>query len=472
MKLRDLIGKILLAIVLIPCSRVEAGPSLFGSAHQGNLASPAEKQEKAEELTLLSAVDLALRHNPLIRAAISGRKIADGQLSEARAGRFPLLQFSETFTRSNNPVFVFGSLLEQSRFAPQNFDIGLLNSPEPVNNFRTAITVRLPLFDQLETGTRIDQAIIGQEQADLQKEMIKQQVRLEVLRAYYGILIAQARKEVAEEAVRMAEADVKRIRDLFTTGLVVRADLLAAEVQAAEFRQQRVQAAGEVITALALLDASLGLPAQASTKVSGQLGEKIFDVSEPDELTRLALLHRPDYLRASYTVRSTEKRIRGAWGQYLPKVDLFSTYGASGRDLTSGSADYALGAGLTYNLFDPGRSARLDQARAAHALAGVEQEHLANRIRLEIVQAHQQFVSARERLVLAMQAVGQAQEVLRIVQDRYREGLTIITEVLRAETAFVRSRLNLLAARYDYYIGYALILLASGRLTDVRPFVS
>ena len=134
MKLRDLIGKILLAIVLIPCSRVEAGPSLFGSAHQGNLASPAEKQEKAEELTLLSAVDLALRHNPLIRAAISGRKIADGQLSEARAGRLPLLQFSETFTRSNNPVFVFGSLLEQSRFAPQNFDIGLLNSPEPVNN--------------------------------------------------------------------------------------------------------------------------------------------------------------------------------------------------------------------------------------------------------------------------------------------------------------------------------------------------
>lgn len=471
MNFRDLIGKILLAMILIPCPRAEAGPSLSGSAHQEVFASPAEKQEK-EELTLLSAVDLALRHNPLIRAAISGRKIADGQLGEARAGRFPLLQFSETFTRSNNPVFVFGSLLEQSRFGPQNFDTGSLNSPEPLNNFRTAITVRLPLFDQLETGTRIDQAIIGQKQADLQKEMIEQQVRFEVLRAYYGILIAQARKEVTEEAVHMAEADVRRIRDMFTTGLVVRADLLATEVQAAEFRQQRVQATGEAITALALLDASLGLPGKTSRKVSGRLGEKIFDVSEPDELIRLALLHRPDYLRASYTVRSTEKRIRGARGQYLPKVDLFSTYGASGRDLTSGSADYALGAGLTYNLFDPGRGARIDQARAARALAGVEQEHLANRIRLEIIQAHQQFVTARERLVLAVQTVGQAQEALRIVQDRYREGLTIITELLRAETAFVRSRLNLLAARYDYYIGYALVLLASGRLTDVQPFVS
>jgi len=36
----------------------------------------------------------------------------------------------------------------------------------------------------------------------------------------------------------------------------------------------------------------------------------------------------------------------------------------------------------------------------------------------------------------------------------------------------VRARLSLLAARYDYYISYAQILLASGRLTDVQPFVS
>jgi outer membrane protein TolC len=58
------------------------------------------------------------------------------------------------------------------------------------------------------------------------------------------------------------------------------------------------------------------------------------------------------------------------------------------------------------------------------------------------------------------------------VQDRYHEGLTTITEVLRAETALVRARMNVLAARHDYYIGYANVLLTSGRLTDVQAFVS
>jgi outer membrane protein TolC len=58
------------------------------------------------------------------------------------------------------------------------------------------------------------------------------------------------------------------------------------------------------------------------------------------------------------------------------------------------------------------------------------------------------------------------------VQDRYQAGLTTITEVLRAETTFVRARMSLLAARYDHYIGYANVLLVTGRLTAVDEFVS
>ena len=91
---------------------------------------------------------------------------------------------------------------------------------------------------------------------------------------------------------------------------------------------------------------------------------------------------------------------------------------------------------------------------------------------MEVIQAYQQYVTARERLKVAAQTVAQAEEALRIVQDRYREGLTTITEVLRSETTFVRTRLNLLAAQYDYYVGYARVLAASGGLIDVQPFVS
>jgi outer membrane protein TolC len=247
---------------------------------------------------------------------------------------------------------------------------------------------------------------------------------------------------------------------------------LAAEVQVAEFRQQQAQAEGDLVTANAFLNMVMGLPVQTPQKISGELVDKHFAAPETDELLRLALQNRPDYTRAGSAIRSAEEGVRGARRNYLPRIDVFSAYGISGRDLTSGSSDYSVGAGLVFDLFDYSRSARVDKARAAQSLAAAEQEQLANQIRLEVIQAYQQYVTAGERVRVAARAIGQAEEALRIVQDRYREGLTLITEVLRSETALVRARLNLIAARYDYYVGYARVLMSTGRLTDVQPFDS
>jgi outer membrane protein len=433
---------------------------------------PPSHAGEPETLTLSAACERALKDNPLVRMTLSGRHIADAQLREARAGWFPLLQFGETFTRGNNPVFVFGSLLEQSRFTQANFDLHALNNPEPLSNFRTALILRQTLFDQLQTYTRVTQARLGQRQADLQKAMVEQQIRFEVIRTYYGVLVAHARKGVTEEAVKMAESDMKRIQDRFKSGLVVESDLLAAEVQLAEFRQQQIDSQGDVAIAYAALNTVLGLPVETLQKVSGELEEKRFETVNQEELVRLALLQRPDYLQAGYNVLSNKEGVAGAKKEYLPRLDIFGNYGLSGNDLSSGSTDYTISASLTFNIFDPGRSARIEKAKAAESMATAGQERLANEIRLEVVRAYQQHISARGRLAVAGQVIEQATETHRIVQNRYREGLTTITEVLRSETALLRSRLNLIAARSDHYVSYAHLLLSTGKLTDIQPFVS
>ncbi len=441
--------------------------------HVGEAISlTAHARADGEGLSLSEAVDIALRTNPLLKSAMGGREIADAQLKEAWAGYLPFMQLSETYTRSNNPVFVFGSLLEQARFGPQNFQISSLNNPEPISNFRTAVTLKQPIFNQLQTQTRIAKARIGLKEADLQKESIEQQLRFEVVRAYFGVLVAQAKREVTADAVGLAEAEVKRIQDRFEKGLVVESDLLAAKVQQAEFRQHQIQAAGEVVTACAALNTVLGLAINTPHRITEELVPKRFHVAGQEELIDRALLHRPDYARARFAVQSKKETVRGAKGEFLPRLDLFATYGASGKDLSSGSSDYTVSTTLTFNLFDPGRFARLKQARAAESIAVAEQEHLANQIRLDVVSAYQQYLSARERLDVAAHAIDQAAETLRIVQNRYREGLTTITEVLRAQNAAVRARMSLIAARYEQYVSYAGILLASGELSNVQPFIS
>ncbi|MCI0490501.1 MAG: TolC family protein [Blastocatellia bacterium] len=466
-RMRAHFKKILTLILAAAFSYMQTAPLVFAQSAEHSNSEPVQS-----ELTLPLAVDIALRTNPLVRATASGREMADAQLDEARAGRYPFLQLSETVTRSNNPVFVFGSLLEQGRFGQENFDLSSLNNPSSLNNFRTALTFRIPVFDQRQTRTRINEAELGRRQADAQDELVRQRVRFEVLRAYYGLLVAQAKKGVSDEAVRMAESDVKRIRDMFETGMVVESDLLALEVQLAEFRQQQIQAEGDLITSRAALNTALGIAIDTPQKIAGGLVEKTFDAVSQEELISLALHHRPEFAQARFNLQSAKERVRGARGQFLPRVDVFGGFGISSNGFANGSSDYTVGASVTFNLFDAGRSARLNQARVAEAMVSAEQEDLANRIRMEAVRAYQQYVSARERVALAARVVDQAKEALRIIRDRYQAGLTTITEVLRAETTFVRARTMLLAARHDHYVGYAGVLLASGRLTDVQPFVS
>ncbi len=446
--------------------------ALLGTLSLSESALAQADSTQTVALTLSRAVEIALQTNPLTRVTAAGRQMADAQAREARAGRWPLLQATETFTRSNNPVFVFGSLLEQGQFGQKNFDIDFLNHPDSLSNFRSAVTLRVPVFDQRQTDIRIAKARIGQQQADQQTDLVGQQIRFEVIRSYYGLLLAQARLEVAEEAVKTGDADVKRARDMFESGLVVQSDLLAAEVQLSEFRQQKIQANGELATAMAALNTALGLPVETPQQLSSHLMDRSFTIESINALSSQALQNRPDYQRAILSTRASSVQLRSARGEWLPRVDAFVTAGASSRYLAGGSGDYAAGASVTFNVFDAGRKARIDEARAAELMANAETEQLANQIRFEVVRAYQQYVSARERLAVVAQVSAQAAETLRIVQDRYHAGLTTITEVLRAESALVRARSGVLAARYDQYVGYANVLLAVGKLKDVGPFGS
>ncbi|MEY4168051.1 MAG: hypothetical protein RIR52_1875 [Acidobacteriota bacterium] len=423
-------------------------------------------------LTLPLAVEVALRSHPLVRVAGAGREMARGEVAEARGRRWPTVQLSETVVNGNNPVFAFGSLLEQARFREGDLFLPRLNNPDGLTNFRFGVTVRAPLFDQFQSRTRVQQAGLRSGQADQRAEQIEQQIRFEVVRGYYGLILAQVRQQVAGETVRLAEADVRVSRDRVEAGTAVVSDQLAAEVQLAEMKQQLVEADGELVTARAALNTALGIAIETPQQVTGQLEARRFEVGAAVELIGEALRNRPDLRLAGLAVDAGEAGVKGARGEYLPRVDLFASFGASRHQWLSGSGDYTVGASVTFNLLDAGREGRLIQAQAVRGMAAAEREQLLNQVRFEVVRARQQLLVARERIEVAERMVVQATEAVRIVQDRYREGLTTMTEVLRAQSVLARARMMVLAGRYEHYIGYAQVLLVTGRLTDLRPFVS
>src|SRR6185503_13026177 len=80
-------------ILFLACTSLAPVPSVGRT--QTTERQPATHAVPTDALTLPEAVDIALRTNPMIRATMSGQELARAQIGEARAGRYPIVQFGE-----------------------------------------------------------------------------------------------------------------------------------------------------------------------------------------------------------------------------------------------------------------------------------------------------------------------------------------------------------------------------------------
>ncbi|HEX7420669.1 MAG TPA: TolC family protein [Thermoanaerobaculia bacterium] len=425
----------------------------------------------AATLTLRDAAAEALSRNPQVTAAKSEADAAYARLNEARAAWLPVVDATANSTRSNNPVFVFGSLLEQGRFGPQNFDTNFLNNPPVVRNDRLAINVRYAFFDQMRRFDRTAQAKHGVIRANSAAEETRQRILSDVIARYYGLTLARQRRIVASQAVRAAEAAAKVSRDKAAQGLTVDSDRLAAEVHLAQFRQQEIEAAGDAEIARAALAMTLERPLAEPIDIDPALPERTFPQIDLAAATQNALQTRGELASAHAARAAAELQLRSARATLLPRLDGFASWGASGSTFSNRNSDHTMGLIASIDVFDGGKFARIAEARAGADGSKAMEAITRDRIEMETVSAWYRVNAARQQLEVASSAAEQAAAAARIVEDRYENGLTTITEELRSQTALVGARLALLAARHQYITGYAELLRSTGGLHDIDPFL-
>ena len=138
-----------LVIPLVILGMLPFWSSVSASSQQATEPSP---------LTLQQAIHVALEKNPLRKAALADTRVASADIREARSVLMPRLTFSETATRGNDPIYVFGSKLRQQRFATSDFALNQLNTPLPFGNFSTRFAGSWNLFDSFASWHGVNRA--------------------------------------------------------------------------------------------------------------------------------------------------------------------------------------------------------------------------------------------------------------------------------------------------------------------------
>lgn len=420
-----------------------------------------------ESLTLGEAVHLALRQNPAFQTSEDEADAARARVGEARAAWFPRIDFSQGFTRGDNPIYVFGTLLTQRRFTAADFGLSKLNTPLPLDNFQTRFDGQMSLFDSGQTWFQVQGAKRLRTAAEFQTEQARQDLILDVVRAYYGILVSREDAAAASEALRVAESNEKRIEDMRTSGLVVDSDLLSATVFVAQMKDREIRAENSVEVARMVLARELGLAPEARLEPSENLAEPAELTKTPQEWEQFAMDHRPALRAAELQQDAATSDKKAARAEFGPKVGLYADFERDALTLGGPSGtNWTAGARLDFNLFAGGAErSRLAEAQANASKAKHDFEWFRSGVVLEVRQAYLDTTAAAQRAAAARDSAEQARESLRIVQNRYEAGLTTITELLRAQAAQLNARSAYLSALYDWHVARAQLERSAGNLT-------
>jgi outer membrane protein TolC len=419
-----------------------------------------------EPLPLREAVQLALRENQAIATASAGMRAAAARTDEARAGKLPKLTYSESFTRSDNPVFVFSSLLTQHQFGAENFNLGPLNRPDPLNNFQSLLTVDQPLYDAGQTTKSVKSAELSRQMTEEEQRRTRMQVIAGAAKAYYDALLAAESLKTADQALRSAEADLERAEAVRAAGMSTDVDVLSIRVHLAAVTEQRIQRAAELDVAKSALNDVLGLPLDTAHLLTTTLTPLDLPDMTLEELERNAPGARPEARQTHLASDLAKSQVDSARAALLPQVTFHGAFEADRQQfINKGGASWLASIGLRWNLFNGfADRARIEESNQLLERAHAEEQRMASGVRLEVRRSWADLRAAQQRIEVAKASVAEAEESLRITQNRYAAGISNVTDLLRNETAVLESRTRYLAAVHDQRIAATMLELAAGQL--------
>jgi len=425
-------------------------------------------------LTLQDAVRLALERHPSVEAGRSAVMAAEVKVAGARSGYLPRIGYSETWLRSNNPVVVFSSLLTQRQFTPANFEINSLNRPAALNNFQSQVVLDQPIYDAGLTRLGVKSANLERSMALEDERRIRMELIAGVVRAYYGAVLARESLNVADEAVRSAEAGLNRDQALRAAGMSTQADVLSIQVHLAAMKEQQIRRRADFEVALAALNETLGLPLSEQHELATVLTRASIDEESLEAYEQGSLQARPEARQARFAVGLAETESAAARAALLPQVFAHAGFEVDRqRFLNRGGANWLASISFRWNMFNGGADkARIDAASFGLQRARALENQAEAQIRLQVRRAYADFRSANQRIEVAEAAVSMAEESLRITKNRYEAGLSNVTDLLRNETALLESKTRLLAAVYDQRLAAVNLALAAGNLTPTSEVLN
>ncbi len=405
-------------------------------------------------LDLEACLAVARANRRSLRIADRRVLIAKDRVSEGWATVLPKLQWDGRASwRNNDPGGVFGG----GAVVSGERDVRL-----------SRLTLLVPIYDFGASPTRLGILHGEVEIAGLDADRARQDLELAVRAAYFRVLEARKIQEVVDESIAVVERQLQIAKEFLSQGIVSRSDVLTAEVQLAERRQERILAQGNADLAVATLNRAMGIDVTRPTEVRDVLETGPWTGSFEAAL-RAAIDARPDLRALAKQVENQQDDYRATEATLAPRFYGFGQYEVTSDRYQMNKDWWSGGIGVQWSIFDGGQTfAQLRRKKKEIAEAIDLHDERIDDVVLEVKEAHVSLVGAAERIPVAKKAVEQGEENLRVVNDQYKQGILSSADVLREEDRLSRAKSSCYRSLYDYQEALARLIHAIGGAPPVK----
>lgn len=387
-------------------------------------------------LNLANAMNEARSKNPDLKRAQAAEGEASWAPLEALSGNLPHVQ-------------VTANHLFNAKFQVLDFAGGQVPLVAPYT--LASIDLSWTVFDGFRSINAFRAAKKNASAAELQLSRTRFALDETVRLRFYQALGAQILADVAQQNVHTLQDHLQKTREILNRGSATKFDLLRVQVQLEEAVSEKSAADDNVVLARRNLALAMGMD-NDNRALTGEL-------PVPDE----AVL--PADLKADFADRTDLEALRkraeaadnlhtASMGRWIPSVTFTAEkqyYNNIDKDITSPYRDaYAVGVGLTWNVFDGGATiARNAQThyQAQEAEAAAESANLSAPQEFETFKRRYLYNSGLYRA--RRRAVDMAQESVRLATLGYNAGTRTSTDVLDAELDLIRARAGVVRAQVD-----------------------
>lgn len=429
-------------------------------------------------LTLDEAIELALSDNPTVKVANLEVERYDYVRKQTLSSLYPQIDASLQY-----------SLALRRQEMTEGFSFG------GKNTFNTAASVSLPLFvpavyKQLKlTNAQMESAVESARASRI--DMIAS-----VRSAYYNVLLAEQSLAVLKEAVLTTERVVENTKKMYDNGLASEYDYLTAQVQLSNLRPQVLQTENAVSITKFQLKMYLSLPADVEIEVVGTLDgfrDKVLlsedysrDISDNTTLRTLDI--QAEMLQyQEQLIKASRMPVVAAFGQvsYIgqERVDLSGLMGGMAGGGNTNADDVAaqtraaatsqskfwwqcpisVGAQVSIPIFAGFKTVnQLREVRNQISQLNIQREYAEEGIRLQVEQAINTLITARETMLSNERTVEQAEKAYNISLTRYNAGAGTILELNSSQLSLTQAQLSYSQSIYDYLSAYASYLKTLG----------